>query len=191
MALDTYVVLANQYDSEWDALADYDAGPRSDSGLARTFSENALARLRILLVHADLGHPDECDASQRVDVEEPTRHGGAMGLVVGLAVGALAALFPAISLGAGLLAGSAIGASAGAIAGHVVGGMRRSDLKDLGELLDKGTSGLLVVAATDVESRVNAAITRAKKRAKAQVQVDADALKAEIDRGARSAGQGR
>jgi hypothetical protein len=47
------------------------------------------------------------------------------------------------------------------------------------------------VAATDVESRVNAAITRAKKRAKAQVQVDADALKAEIDRGARSAGQGR
>jgi uncharacterized membrane protein len=114
-----------------------------------------------------------------------------MGLVVGLAVGALVALFPAISLGAGLLAGSAIGASAGAIAGHVVGGMRRSDLKDLGELLDKGTSGLLVVAATDVESRVNAAITRAKKRAKTQVQVDADALKAEIDRGARSAAQGR
>ena len=89
-------------------------------------------------------------------------------MVVGLAVGALAALFPAITLGAGLLAGSVIGASVGAIAGHVVGGMKRSDLKDLGELLDQGTSGLLVVAATDVEARVNAAITRAKKRVKAR-----------------------
>jgi len=41
--------------------------------------------------------------------------------------------------------------------------MSRSDLKNLGELLDNGTSGLLVVAATDVEAKVNAAITRAKK----------------------------
>jgi hypothetical protein len=59
--------------------------------------------------------------------------------------------------------------------------MRRSDLKDLGELLDKGTSGLLVVAAADVEAKVNAAITRTKKRAKAQLQADTDALKREID----------
>ena len=124
-------------------------------------------------------------------VEEPTRQGGVVGLAVGLAVGALVALFPAIGLGAGLLAGSAIGASVGAVAGHVVGGMKRSDLKDLGELLDNGTSGLLVVAAIDLESTVNAAITRAKKRAKAQVQADADVLKAEIDLRARSAGQGR
>jgi uncharacterized membrane protein len=181
MALDTYAVLANQYDSEGDALADYDAVRKlyTELGIIDTYDAAVLTR-----------KPDgKVTIVKRV--EEPTRHGGAMGLVVGLAVGALVALFPAISLGAGLLAGSAIGASAGAVAGHVVGGMKRSDLKDLGELLDKGTSGLLVVAATDVESRVNAAITRAKKRAKTQVQVDADALKAEIDRGARSAAQGR
>ena len=49
-------------------------------------------------------------------------------------------------------------------AGHVAGGMSRSDLKNLGELLDNGTSGLLVVAATDVEAKVNAAITRAKRK---------------------------
>jgi len=59
--------------------------------------------------------------------------------------------------------------------------MRRSDLKDLGELLDNGASGLLVVAATDVEARAEAAITRAKKRAKARLQADTDALKKEID----------
>ena len=181
MALDTYVVLANQYDSEGDALADYDAVRKlyTELGIIDTYDAAVLTR--------------KADGKVTIvkRVEEPTRQVGAMGLVVGLAIGALAALFPAISLGAGLLAGSAIGASAGAIAGHVVGGMRRSDLKDLGELLDNGTSGLLVVAATDVETRVNSAINRAKKRAKAQLRADTNALKAEIDRGARSAGQGR
>jgi hypothetical protein len=59
--------------------------------------------------------------------------------------------------------------------------MSRSDLKDLGELLDNGTSGLLVVAAIDLEARVDAAITRAKKRAKARLQANTDALKQEID----------
>jgi hypothetical protein len=67
------------------------------------------------------------------------------------------------------------------VAGHVVGGMKRSDLRDLGELLDKGASGLVVVAETDVEAKVEAAITRAKKRAKAQLQADTDALKKDID----------
>jgi hypothetical protein len=49
-------------------------------------------------------------------------------------------------------------------------------------LLDNGKSGLVVVAASDVASKVEAAITRAKKRAKAQLQTDVDAMKKEIDR---------
>jgi uncharacterized membrane protein len=179
MALDTYIMLANQYDSEGDALADYEAVRKlyTDLGIIDTYDAAMLTR--------------KADGKVAIvkRVEEPTRQGGAVGLAVGLAVGALVALFPAIGLGAGLLAGSAIGASVGAVAGHVVGGMKRSDLKDLGELLDNGTSGLLVVAATDLESRVNAVITRAKKRTKAQVQADADALKTEIDLRARSAGR--
>jgi hypothetical protein len=60
--------------------------------------------------------------------------------------------------------------------------MKQSDRKGLGELLDNGTSGLVVVAATDVEAKVDAVITRAKKRAKAQLQADTDALTQEIDR---------
>ena len=63
----------------------------------------------------------------------------------------------------------------------VAGGMKRSDLKDLGELLDDATSGLVVVAASDVEAKVEAVITRAEKRAKAQLQADTDALKKDID----------
>jgi hypothetical protein len=40
--------------------------------------------------------------------------------------------------------------------------MSRSDLKDPGELLDAGTSGLIVVAATDVEGRAEATIQHGK-----------------------------
>jgi len=168
-----YMVLANQYDTEANALADYNAVHElyDDLGIIDTYDASVLTR-----------RPDgKVEIVKRV--EEPTLQGGAMGLIAGLAAGVAVALFPAlgIGIGAGLFGGGAIGTGIGAIAGHVVGGMRRSDLKDLGDLLDKGTSGLIVVAATDVEAKVDAAITRAKKRAKAQLQADTDALKKEID----------
>ena len=57
----------------------------------------------------------------------------------------------------------------------------RSDLKDLGELLDAGTSGLIVVAATDMEAHVEGAIQRGKYIMKKQVQHDANGLKTDID----------
>jgi uncharacterized membrane protein len=171
MSLDTYVLLANQYNAEADALADYDAVRKlyTDLGIIDTYDAAVLTRT--------------ADGKVKIvkRVEEPTRQGGARGLITGLAIGVVAALFPAVSLGAGLLAGGAIGAGIGAVAGHVVGGMSRSDLKNLGELFDHGTSGLLVVAGADIAAKVDAAITRTQKRAKAQVQADADAIKDEID----------
>jgi hypothetical protein len=39
-----------------------------------------------------------------------------------------------------------------------------------------------VVAATDVEAKVEAAITKAKKRAKARLQADVDTMKKEIEK---------
>jgi uncharacterized membrane protein len=173
MSLDTFLVLANQYNTESDALVDYDAVRKlyADLGIIDTYDAAVLTR----------GADGKVEIVKRV--EEPTRHGAAAGLLIGLAVGAIVTLFPAagIGLAAGLVGGGAIGTTTGAVAGHVARGMRRSDLKELGELLDDGKSGLVVVAASDVASKVEAAITRAKKRAKAQLQADVDAMKREID----------
>ncbi|HXY13647.1 MAG TPA: DUF1269 domain-containing protein [Terriglobales bacterium] len=173
MSLDTFVVLANQYDTEKDALADYDAVRKlyTDLGIIDTYDAAVLTRKadgKVVIVKR---------------VEEPTRHGAAAGLLVGLAVGAVVALFPAagIGLATGMIGAGAVGTTVGAVAGHVARGMKRSDLKELGELLDEGTSGLVVVAATDVQAKVEAAITRAKKHAKAKLQADTDVLKKEID----------
>jgi len=170
MSLDTYVVLANQYETEAAAKADFEAVRKlyTDLGIIDTYDAAVITR--------------GADGKVKIvkTVEEPTRHGAAAGALIGLATGAIVALFPAAVLTTALV-GSAVGAGAGAIAGHVVGGMSRSDLKELGELLDKGTSGLLVIAAADVEARAEAAITRAKKRAKAQLQADTDAIKDEIE----------
>jgi uncharacterized membrane protein len=175
MAIATYLVLANQYDAEADAVADYDAVHKlySDLGIIDRYDAAVLTRRpdgKVIIV-------------KRVE-EQPE---GGMRWVAGLAVGTAVALFPAVALGipaVGLGVGLLAGAGVGAVAGHVAGGMKRSDLKDLGELLDHGTSGLLVVTATDIEARVNAAITRSQRRAKARLQADNDAIKKEITRAA-------
>lgn len=173
MPLDTFVLIASRYDSEDDALADYDAVREAykTQGLIDTYDAAVIRR----------GADGKVDIVKTV--EEPTRQLAAGGLVAGLALGAATALFPAIALGGALLVGGAAGAGVGAVAGHVAGGMSRSDLKDLGELLDEGTCGLIVIAASDMEAHVEQAATRARKQAKKQVQLDADRLKREIDEG--------
>jgi uncharacterized membrane protein len=171
MALDTFTLIASQYALEEDALDDYEAvrAAYEDLGVIDTYDAAVVTK----------------DPKGKVKivkkVEEPTRQGALGGLAVGLAVGALVALFPAVAIGAGLAVGGAAGAAIGATAGHVAAGMSRSDLKDLGELLDAGTSGLIVVAATDMEARVEGAIQRGKDIMKKQVQLDANGLKTDID----------
>ncbi len=176
MAVDTLVVFGASYSTEADAVADYEAVKDfyEVSGLIDTYdaaviSRHANGKVKIAKKH-----------------EQPTRQGAWGGLGVGLVGGALIALFPAVALGGALLAGGAGGSALGALAGHVSGGMSRSDLKELGELLDDGESGLVVVAATDLEAHVEEAITRAAKLEKKQLQADQEALAAEIDDAAKA-----
>jgi uncharacterized membrane protein len=170
MALDTFVVIAASYSSLADAEADYQAVHEMYrlSGLIDTYDAAVLSRhsdgkVKIVKKH-----------------EQPTRQGAWGGLGIGLVGGALVALFPAVGLGAGLLVGGSGFSGLGALAGHVAAGMSRSDLKDLGELLDEGHSGLVVIAATDLESRIESAINRAAKVTKKPLKADQKQLENEI-----------
>ncbi|HTN78642.1 MAG TPA: hypothetical protein VMK16_03130, partial [Acidimicrobiales bacterium] len=95
--------------------------------------------------------------------EQPTRLGGWAGAGIGLAVGAIVALFPGAAFGAALLVGTGGGAVIGALAGHVAEGLDRKDLDELGELLDKGESGLIVVAARDEAARMDGDFSHASE----------------------------
>jgi hypothetical protein len=110
--------------------------------------------------------------------------GGVLGGGVGLATGLVVALFPFAAIGGGLLAATtAGGAVLGSLAGHAAAGMSRRDLKELGEHLDAGEAGLVVVAVSDMGAKVErrCAVRRAGVQA-------AQGRHAEIEQDAKSAG---
>ena len=149
MAIDTFVVFVGVYADVDDAEADYKA---------------------VKDLHTEAGMLDAYDAAVMVHREDgkvkitkkhetPTRVGGVLGGGVGLATGLVVALFPFAAIGGGLLLGAtAGGALLGSVAGHAAAGMSRHDLKELGEQLDKGQAGLVVVGVADMEARVDEAI---------------------------------
>ena len=99
---------------------------------------------------------------------------------MGLATGVVVALFPFAAVGGGLLAATAGGGAVlGAVAGHVVAGMSRGDLKDLGEHLDAGQTGLVVVGVSDIGSKIEQAMHHAEKLEDRQLQADTDKIEAD------------
>jgi hypothetical protein len=64
--------------------------------------------------------------------------------------------------------------------------MSRQDLKELGEHLDAGQAGLVVVAVSDMGAKVEAAMKRADKLERKELKADM----AEIERDAAAAGHG-
>jgi len=116
--------------------------------------------------------------------ETPTRVGGVLGGGIGLATGLVVALFPFAAVGGGLLAATTGGgAILGAVAGHAAGGMSRDDLKQLGETLDAGQAGLVVVAVSDMGAKVQQAMKRAAKLQQKELKADTS----EIERDAAAA----
>src|SRR5215510_5149026 len=175
MAIDTLLVLVGVYDSVDDAKADYQLvhdlhveANLIDAYDAAVIERRADGKVKIVSKH-----------------ETPTRVGGVLGGGVGLATGLVVALFPFAAIGGGLLAATAAGGAAlGAVAGHAAAGMSRKDLKELGESLDEGQAGLIVVAVADMESRVQEAMKRAGTVEKKEITAD----NAEIEKDATQAG---
>jgi uncharacterized membrane protein len=175
MAIDTLMVYVGVYDRVADAEADYELVKKlhTEAGLVDAYDaavvERRAGKTKIVKKH-----------------ETPTRVGGVLGGGVGLATGLVVALFPFAAIGGGLLAATtAGGAVLGAVAGHAAAGMSRNDLKELGEHLDTGQAGLVVVAVSDMGAKVERAMERAEKVQQKELKADT----AELERDAASAAE--
>jgi uncharacterized membrane protein len=163
MAVDTFIAYVGTYPSLDDAVSDYELVKdlHREVGLIEAYDAAVLERRSDGKVRIAKKH------------ETPTRAGGVLGGGVGLATGLVVALFPFAAIGGGLLAATtAGGAVLGAVAGHAAAGLSRADLKDLGEGLDAGEAGLVVVAVADMGSQVEKAMQRAEKVEARQLDVD-------------------
>jgi uncharacterized membrane protein len=170
MAIDTFFAFLGTYDDVEDAKDDYEA---------------------VKLLHTEAGLIDAYDAAvvERRDDgkvkivakhETPTRVGGVLGGGVGLATGLVIALFPAAAIGTGLIIGTTAGGTLlGSLAGHAAAGMSRKDLKEAGEQLDEGTAGLVVVGVSDMESKIERAMKKAKKLETKKLEADNAAIEAD------------
>jgi uncharacterized membrane protein len=96
--------------------------------------------------------------------ETSTRHGAWWGVAAGAAIGAL---FPPSIIGA-----AAVGGVIGGVSGHLAKGMSRSQAKELGDCIDPGEAGLVVVGETKVQRAIATAVTRAEKQTARELDVN-------------------
>src|SRR5438094_8387883 len=174
MAVDTFIAYVGVYDTVSDADADYELVKdlHTKAGLIDSYDAAVIER--------------RADGKGKITRkhETPTRVGGVLGAGVGLATGLVVALFPFAAIGGGLLlATTAGGAVLGAVAGHAAAGMSRHDLKELGEHLDAGQAGLVVVGVSDMGAKIDRAMHHAEKVEAKELKADT----ADIEADAKSA----
>ena len=149
------------YADRADADADYDT-------LLDLHSADLVGSYDVALVYKD----DE----GKVHVtkhEKPTQHGAWTGAAVGALVGIV---FPPAILGSAL-----VGAAAGGGIGHVMGGMSRSDAKELGDYLDTGQAALVVIGKSRVQEQLDKALTHAEKSQEKEIDADGKELAKELN----------
>ena len=168
MAVDTFMVYVGVYGSVADAEADYELVKdlHTEANLIDAYDAALIER--------------RADGKVKITKKHETRSrvAGILGAGVGLATGLVVAFFAAI--GGGLLAATtAGGAVLGAVAGHAAAGMSRDDLKELGESLDAGQAGLVVVGVSDMGAKIESAMKRASKVEAKNLEADTAAIEAD------------
>ena len=161
MSDDPVFVYAAVYADRADADADYDT-------LLDLHADDLVGSYDVALVYKD----DE----GKVHVtkhEKPTQRGAWTGAAVGALVGII---FPP-----SIIAGAIVGAAAGGGIGHAMGGMSRGDAKELGEYLDEGEAGLVVIGKSRVQEQLDKALTRAEKSEEREIDADGKALAKELN----------
>ena len=154
-------VYAAVYADRDDADADYDT-------LLDLHADDLVGTYDVALVYRD----DE----GKVHVtkhEKPTQHGAWTGAAVGALVGII---FPPAILGSAL-----VGAAAGAGIGHAMGGMSRSEAKELGDYLETGQAALVVIGESRLQEQLDKALTHAEKSQEQQIDADGKELAKELN----------
>jgi uncharacterized membrane protein len=107
--------------------------------------------------------------------EMATRHGGWGGLAAGAVIGIL---FPP-----SIIATAIVGGAIGGVSGHLWRGMSRSDVKELGDVIDTGQAALLIIG----ESTIEAALDKAELKAAKHVAKELGATAKDVDTAVRDA----
>ncbi len=147
----TFILVAT-YPDEAAARADYQVVKQAHAqGLVGSYDAAVITKDRNGKIHENKD-------------ETSTRHGAWWGVAAGAAVGVL---FPPSLLGA-----AAVGGVIGGVSGHLAKGMSRSEAKELGDFIDPGQAGLLVVGESKVQEAIAKAVTRAEKQTAKELDVD-------------------
>ena len=165
---DNTFLLVGAYSSVDDAQADYDV-------IKALTLEKVIGGFDAAVITKD----DQGKVHVNKD-ETGTRKGAWGGAGVGALVGLI---FPPALIGSAV-----VGAAAGALGGHMAKSLPRSELKDLGELLQTGEAGLVVLGDWRLEERIDELLSRAERRQAKELR---DSEKAETEKqiGAMMSGQ--
>ena len=164
-------VLAASYDSVDHALADYD-------GIDAAFRHVGTSGEFDAIVIAKKGQGSEVEIVRHHD--EAARRARNMGLGWGLAAGMVAVIFPAVGILGAVAVGGGTGVAIGKVAHHAARGVSRDELKQLGEVLDRGDAGLVVLYGSDMADRVATGVSRATSTTFATTDLSMERIAAEL-----------
>ena len=109
-----------------------------------------------------------------IDTDKNSRR---KGLKIGVAAGAVVGILFPPSLIAGALAGGGVGL----LTSHFTKGLKRGEVKELGELLDEGQAGIVFVGVVNPGQRMDHLLTHALTTMTKQVDANAEEVKKAMD----------
>ncbi len=86
---------------------------------------------------------------------------------------------------------AAAGGLVGGLVGHFWKGMSRKDVKELGDLLDEGEAALLIVGESALQSYVEQALPRARRRVGLEVEMESQVLRETLAQAAEELGEAK
>jgi uncharacterized membrane protein len=166
---DSTFLLVGAYASVDDAKADYEV-------VKALHAERVIGGFDAGVITKD----DEGKVHVNKD-ETGTRKGAWGGAGVGALVGLI---FPPAIIGSAV-----VGAAVGAFGGHLSKSLSRSEMKDIGDLLENGEAALVVIGDWRLEERIDELLRHAERREAKELR-DLDRAAAEAQIGGMMSGQG-